>query len=188
MAILQALFAMIGRAAAGSSVRSSDERSGRCSAALNGEPQLLTGSKEDDMKDSGSENAKAAAAPRATALTTPELIREIGSKSMLLVRKELDLTKQEVKEDARAELAAIKGFAAAIVGAIATLNLLLVAAVFALASRMELLPAALLVAAIVCVLTVIAAAIAWRKRVTRPLERTRKSVEEDVQFVKEQIA
>jgi putative superfamily III holin-X len=187
MAILQALFAMIGRAAAGSSVRSSDERSGRCSAALNGEPQLLTGSKEDDMKESGSE-AKAAADPRATALTTPELIREIGSKSMLLVRKELDLTKQEVKEDARAELAAIKGFAAAIVGAIATLNLLLVAAVFALASRMELLPAALLVAAIVCVLTVIAAAIAWRKRVTRPLERTRKSVEEDVQFVKEQIA
>ena len=126
--------------------------------------------------------------PDAQALSTPELIGAIASKATLLVRKEVDLLRQESREDLRSEIAAIKGFAVAAVAAIATLNLVLTAAVFALSAFMTPLLAALCLAGIALAITIAAAMIAWRKHVDQPLDSTRSNVKEDVQWAKEQMA
>jgi hypothetical protein len=158
--------------------------------ALKGEPQLLTATEENDMEESEMRIEADVSEPVAatSSLTTPELLGEIGAKVVLLVTKEVDLAKQEVKEDVRAEIAAIKAFAAAAVAGVTTLNLLLIAAVFALAPYLELLRATLGAAGIMLLITIAAAAIAWRKRVKKALDLTRKTVEEDVQWAKEQLA
>jgi uncharacterized membrane protein YqjE len=124
----------------------------------------------------------------AETLSTTQLVGEISSKVMELIAKEIDLAKAELREDYRAELSAIKALAATAVGAIATLNLLLVAGVFALASSMTPVHAALFAAGLLLLPTIAAGVFAWRQRVTKPLDLTRKTVEEDVQWAKEQLA
>jgi hypothetical protein len=157
--------------------------------ALRGDPQLLALNEEaimtrsEDLRVSDRRDS-----PDAQALTTPELIGAIASKATLLVRKEVDLLRQESREDLRSEIAAFKGFAVAAVAAIATLNLALVAAVFALSTFVSPLQAALGLAGTALIFTVVAAAIAWRKHVQEPLDRTRATVKEDVQWAKEQMA
>jgi hypothetical protein len=121
-------------------------------------------------------------------LSTAELVGEIGSKAMLLVGKEIELARQEMKEDVRSEIAMVKGFAVAAVAALSTVNLLLVAAVFGLVDFVPGWLAALCLAGVTLLVAVIAGAIAWRKRVVAPMDLTRKSVKEDVQWAKEQIA
>jgi Protein of unknown function (DUF1469). len=113
---------------------------------------------------------------------------EIGAKALELVAKQIDLAKAELREDYRAELSAIKARAVTAVGAIATLNLLLVAGVFALAPYTTPLRAALYAAGVLLLATIAAGGFAWRQHVVNPLDLTRKSVEEDVQWVKEQLA
>jgi uncharacterized membrane protein YqjE len=152
--------------------------------ALHGEPQLLTGFQEENAMNS-ERNTNWTDVERPS---TIQLVGEIGTKAMELVTKEIDLAKAELREDYHAELAAIKAFAAAGVGAIATLNLLLVAAVFAFSTDTTPVRAALCAAGLLLVLTLAAVGIAWRRRVREPLDLTRKSVEEDVQWVKEQLA
>src|SRR5688572_961213 len=76
-------------------------------------------------------------------LSTRELISEIASKSTQLVTKEVDLLRQESKEDLRSEIASHKLAAVAGVAAISVLNLLLMAAVFALSAYMTPLAATL---------------------------------------------
>jgi len=121
-------------------------------------------------------------------LPTLELVREITAKGAELVKKEVELAIAETKADLRAELGMVKMLAAAAVGALATLNLLLVAAALALGPVAPPWLAALALAAVAGVVTLLLGAIAWRLRVTRPLARTRKTVEEDVRWAKEQIA
>lgn len=123
----------------------------------------------------------------AGSLTTPELLGEIGSKAVLLARKEVDLAKQELKEDFRAEIVAIKAFAAAAVAGVTTLNMLMIAAVFALVPYFTPSSSALGAAGIMLLITIAAAAIAWHKHVKQPLDLTRESVEEDVQWAKEEL-
>jgi hypothetical protein len=120
-------------------------------------------------------------------LSTPELIRQIGSKALLLVREEIHLVRQEAKEDLRSEITAIKGFAAAAVTGIAMMVLLLMAAVFALGSAMTPVSAALSLAGVALVLTIALAALAWHKHVQKPLDLARKNVKEDIEFAKEQV-
>jgi uncharacterized membrane protein YqjE len=127
-------------------------------------------------------------APGAEGLSTPELLGEIGSKAMELVAKEIDLAKAELREDYRAEWSAMKAVAAAAIAAIATLNLLLVAGVLALMAYTTPVRAALYVAGPFFIISLAAAAFAWRQRVTKPLDLTRKSIEEDVHWAKEQLA
>jgi len=121
-------------------------------------------------------------------LSTLELVREITSKGTQLVSKEVELAISEAKSDLRAELDMAKSFAGAAVCAIATLNLLLVAGVLALATAMPAWQAALVFAAVAGAATGALALVGWRKRVTRPLARTRKTLEEDVRWAKQQIA
>lgn|SRR5512139_352241 len=121
-------------------------------------------------------------------LSTTELIREIASKATLLVKKEVELARNEFKNDLNAELAVLKGLAVAAVAGLVTLNLLLVAAVFALAQVLPGWLAALCVAAVTLLIAIVAGLVAWGKHVGSPLGRTRKTLKEDVQWAKEELA
>ena len=120
--------------------------------------------------------------------TTRELMREMASKTSLLVQKEVELARTELKHDFAAERATLKSFAVAAVAGITTLNLLLVAAVLALTPYLAGWLAALAVAGVTLLVAVVAGGIGWQHHVRQPLDRTRKTLKEDVRWVKEELA
>jgi uncharacterized membrane protein YqjE len=121
-------------------------------------------------------------------LSTRELLSQIVHTSSRLVSTQVELARAEVKADIEAQLRMAKLLAAAAVGGLLGLNLLLVAAAFALARWMPAWLAALALGGLVLAISAVVGYIGWRKRVTRPLEVTRKTVTEDVQWVKERLS
>jgi hypothetical protein len=121
-------------------------------------------------------------------LSTRELVSRILKTGSRLVSKEIELARAEVKADLAAEVAMIKMLAAAAVGVLLGVNLLLVAAVFALAHWIPGWLAALVLGGIILVASAVVGYIGWQRRVTSPLAVTRKTVREDLQWVKERIA
>jgi uncharacterized membrane protein YqjE len=121
-------------------------------------------------------------------LSTRELLSRILHTGSELVSKEIALAHEEVKANLEAEIAMVKLLVIAGVGALMGLNLLLVAAVFGLARVMPGWLAALLLGGVILVISAIVAYIGWQRRVTRPLAVTRKTVTEDLQWVKERLA
>ena len=124
------------------------------------------------------------------ALSTRDLVTELARKASELARKELALAKSEMKEDLRSEIKMASGLGVAGVCALVTLEMLLVALVLGLAEA-GLLPGwalALIVAGVVLVIGTVAGLIGWKKRVRSPLEVTRRSVRENVRWVKERMA
>ncbi|MEO5767511.1 MAG: phage holin family protein [Polyangia bacterium] len=135
--------------------------------------------------------ASASAAPtmgrHARDLSTIELVKEITAEVGLLAQKQIELAKTELKADLRAEAATVGGLGVAALAALAAVNLLLVTLVLALAQTMRPWLAGLLVSAFMLVVAGIVALVSWNKRVRSPLERTRRTVKEDVQFTKERM-
>jgi len=127
-------------------------------------------------------------AEAAAGFSTAALLREISAKVALLARKEIELARTEIRHDFEAELAAVKALAVAAVFGITTLNLVFVAGVFALTRHFEGWVAALIVAGGALLVTVVVGAVGWSRRVTRPLERTRRTLEEDVKWATERLA
>jgi hypothetical protein len=132
-----------------------------------------------------------AAAPKPVASTEPahelstsQLVVETTREALTLIKSEIELAKAELKADVASEVAAAKGLGVATVGALAVVNLLLVAAALGLGTVMPAWAAALLVASVVAVVAAVAGALGWR-HVKAPLARTRKSLEEDARWVKE---
>ena len=119
---------------------------------------------------------------------TMALVREVASTTTALLGKEVELARTELKNDFAAEMATVKSLAVAAVAGILTLNMLLVAVVLALLPYMPWWAAALSVAGVTLVVALIAAAIGWRYHVSRPLERTRRTLTDDVRWVKEELA
>ena len=107
---------------------------------------------------------------------------------MTLVKKESHLAMTELRDDVRREVAAAKKIGIAGLCALCTVNLLLLAAVFALAEAMPGWLAALVVAAAVFLVGAILGAVGWAKRVKVPLEKTRQSIKEDIRWIKERTA
>jgi hypothetical protein len=126
-----------------------------------------------------------AADPRS--LPSTRLVGETAREAIALVKAQVDLAKAELKEDLRSEKAAAQGLSVAAVAGLSGLNLLLVAAAFGLAAVMPAWAALLIVAAAVLLVAGIAAAIGVKK-LRVPLQRTRKTLQEDVQWVKERTA
>lgn len=118
---------------------------------------------------------------------TTELVRDAAHKASLLVAKEIDLARTELQNDMAAEIAMVKRMAVAGIAGIATIDMLLVAAVFALLPYMAGWLAALVVAGVTLVVAIVAGLIGWRLHVARPLARTRKTLVEDVQWMKREI-
>ena len=142
------------------------------------------------------EESQSAARPPAEAgerlrrLSTRDLVTELAHKASLLARKELALVKSEAREDLRREIRVARGLGVAGLCAVLTLQLLLVALALALAEsgvvRGSL--ACLLVAAVVLAIGTAAGLVGWARRVRAPLDATRRSVQENVRWVKERLA
>lgn len=123
-------------------------------------------------------------------MRTKDLVSETARKASALVRKEVELAKAELKADVRSEIEMASGLGVAGVCALLTLELLLVAGVLALMEA-GILPgwaAALLVAAVVAAIGAAAGLWGWAHRVKKPLDATRRSLEEDVRWAKERMA
>jgi len=154
------------------------------SRALHGQPQILQGMTETDMNES--ETPMNHGQPLA-ALSTTELVAELTKHSAELVKKQVELAQAELRADVKQEVSAIAGFGIGGACIFTTVNLLLMALVFALAEEWPGWQAALLVAGAVLFVGAIAALIGWAKRVKKPLAATQKTLKEDVQWAKERL-
>jgi putative superfamily III holin-X len=140
---------------------------------------------------------EAAAAPRTAAradslrhMQTKDLVTEAGRKASLLVRKELELAKTELRAQIRSELKMASGLGVAGVCALVGLEMLLVALALGLMEG-GVLPgwaAALIIAGAVLAIGAAAGLWGWAKRVRKPLETTQRSVREDVRWARERMA
>jgi uncharacterized membrane protein YqjE len=120
--------------------------------------------------------------------TTRSLLERVGNLVVDLVKKEVTLARLELKADVARELRAAKSIAAAIVCGVAGVTLLLVALVFAMARTMPGWLAATIVGVVVLAIGGITFAVGWSKRVKMPLEITRETVQEDVEWAKERFS
>jgi hypothetical protein len=121
-------------------------------------------------------------------MTNRELVGHVVDSATLLAKKEIELAKSELRRDLKAEVSMAKGLGIAGVCALCTLNMFLVAAAFALAHVVADWAAALIVAAAVLAVGTIAGTVGWKKRVTSPLESTRRSLKEDARWARERLA
>jgi hypothetical protein len=121
-------------------------------------------------------------------MTNRELIGHVVDSATLLAKKEIELAKSELRKDLKAEVSMAKGLGIAGVCALCTLNMFLVAAAFALAHVVPDWAAALIVAAAVLAVGTIAGMVGWKKRVTSPMESTRRSLKEDARWARERLA
>ena len=121
---------------------------------------------------------------------TRDLVTELARKASELARKEIELAKAEAKADLRSGIKMAGGLGVAGVCALLTIELLLVALVLGLmeAGVMAGWAAALLVAGVVLAIGAVAGLWGWSKRVKKPLDATRRSVKENVEWAKERIA
>ena len=120
-------------------------------------------------------------------LSNSTLLSETGREAVHLIRTQVELAKAELRDDLHAEVAAAKRLGVAAVAGLAVLNLLLVSGALALGTVIAGWLAALLVAAAVAIVGGVMGAWGWQ-RLHRPLERTRKALQDDVQWVKERTA
>jgi len=121
-------------------------------------------------------------------LSTRALLSRILHTGAQLVTTEIELAREEGQANLQAEFAMVKLLAIAGAIGLTGLNLLLVAAVFALAQVMPGWLAAMLLGGVILVISAIVGSLGWQRRVTRPLAVTRKTVTEDLQWVKERLA
>jgi len=149
--------------------------------ALQGEAQLL----ESKPRHEGGAEMEPYENER---LSTIELVKEITAKATQLVRKELELARTEFKQDLRVQIATAKLLGVAALLGVVALTLFFVAGALALALIMPAWAAALVVGAVTALAAAVLGVIGWRHRVVKLMDRTRKSVEEDVQWAKERMA
>jgi len=116
-------------------------------------------------------------------LTTGELIKQITDEVSQLAVKQIDLAKTELRANLRDEARMLGGLSLAGVGALVTLNLLLVTVVLALAKLMPGWAAGLLVSALAGGSTAVLARLSWSRRVREPLARTRRTIRQEVEAI-----
>ena len=120
--------------------------------------------------------------------STSELLAQLIQESSELAKKEVELARCELRADVRREIAMAKGLGVGGVCALCTLNMLLVAAALGLGEVVPPWASALIVAGVVLSVGAVAALIGWSKRVRKPLEKTQKTLKENVQWAKERLA
>jgi uncharacterized membrane protein YeiB len=125
---------------------------------------------------------------RITHLSTLQLVREIAVNASLLVRKQVELARTELRADVRTEAKVAGGLTLAAVGAIITVTLLLVTAAFALALVMPAWGAGLIVSGVMAAVVGVLAGLSWRRRIRKPLATSRTALSRDIRFTKERFA
>jgi uncharacterized membrane protein YqjE len=121
-------------------------------------------------------------------LSTRALIGEILAKASLLVKKEVELARAEIREDLSAELGMAKALGIAAILALLAVNAFVVAGILALAAVLPGWAAGLIVGGALLTLAAVVGLIGWRRRVAEPLDVTRQSLKEDLQWMKERAA
>lgn len=121
-------------------------------------------------------------------MSNRQLVSNLIDTATLLAKKEIELAKVELKQDIQRELSMAKGLGIGALCAIWTVSLMLVACAMALGTVIQEWAAALIVAAGVLLVGTVAGMIGWKKRVTSPLESTRRSLKEDALWAKERLA
>ena len=116
------------------------------------------------------------------------LVKDVTGQIGLLVQKQIDLATTELRGDLMAELKMVEGLGISAVAAILGLAVLLVAGVFGLTLVMPGWEAALIVGGTLLLVAGIAGAVGWKSRVTSPMQRTRQTLKEDLQWTKEKVA
>jgi uncharacterized membrane protein YqjE len=155
--------------------------------ALDGQPQLLAGlaHKEETMRRY---EARAQVHDTNSGPSTRTLVREIGSHLVEVAQKEVELARAELASDVRSARNAALALAAGALVVLIGVTLLLVAVVLALAQVMAAWLAALIVAVVVLAIGVITAALGWARRPRAALILTRRSLKEDWEWLKAQVA
>lgn len=120
-------------------------------------------------------------------LSTVELVKQITNEVSHLAQKQIELAKAELKADLKSEAIMVGGLSLAALGVVCTLSLLLVTGVLALATVLGGWQAGLIVSGTVLLITVVVAAIAWGKRVRSPMARTKRTLQEEVQWTRERL-
>lgn len=118
---------------------------------------------------------------------TGELLGQLFRKTSDLLRKEVELAKAEIATDVRAALARAVAMVIAALFAIMGLSLFAAAAVLGLAASMPAWLASVVVGAAMFVVAAVLFVFA-KGRNRKPLEKTRQTLKEDVQWAKEKIA
>ena len=126
--------------------------------------------------------------PEVQGLSTVKLVEQIANETKELAVGELSLAKAELKEDLKHEISTAKGLGAAGLFGIGAFNTLLTTLVLALAQVWPGWVAGLAVTGVVTVAAGVIGAWSWAHRIKAPLARTRRTVEEDVQWAKNRLA
>jgi len=114
-------------------------------------------------------------------------VKQIGARAEVLLHKQIELAKVELKQDLKKEATAVGGLGVSAVLAIISVTLLLVTAALALSLVLPAWAAGLIVTGVMIAATLIVALISWKKRISTPLARTRETLREDVRWAKERL-
>ena len=124
---------------------------------------------------------------RVSALSTPQLVAGLTSEMRELVRKEVALAKAELRVDLKQEVKTAKWLALALVMALCFVNMLFVAAALFVARWISPPLAALVVAGGLLVLAAVFGSLG-RAALVKPMETTRRTLNESWAWAKNRIA
>ena len=121
-------------------------------------------------------------------LSNSDLLREIAARASVLVKKEVELATTEIRADLKTALGTAKTLAIAGVAALLGLNAIVVALILGLASVIPGWAAALIVAVVLLAIAAVVGYVGWKRLVTHPLALTRKTLKEDLRWMKDHTA
>jgi hypothetical protein len=119
--------------------------------------------------------------------STKSLLGQLFQDGRDLLKKEVELARAEVREEIQGAVRRVVGMAAAAMCAVLGVGLLCAALVLGLAELMAPWLAAVLVAAVMFAIAGVVFMTAKSKRNGKPLERTVRTLKEDVQWAKQQM-
>jgi uncharacterized membrane protein YqjE len=122
-----------------------------------------------------------------SAASSRDLVVDFTKTSMELVRKEIRLAREELRQDIKREVTAAAGIGIAGLFAILFANALIATVILVLAIWLPAWTSALIVAGFLLCVSAIAGGFGWGKRVKTPLPKTQKTIKEDVQWAKERL-
>ena len=157
--------------------------------AIRGRPQLLGTERGESMSEERRPENQWPPRPgrRVSALSTPQLVAGLTAEMRELVRKEVDLAKAELRVDLKAEAKSAKWLGLSAVLALCFLDMLFVAAALLVARWISPPLAALLVAGALLLLTALFAMLG-RASLVKPMESTRRTLNESWAWAKNRIA
>lgn len=122
------------------------------------------------------------------AVPLKELLSTITDSVKLVASKQADLARAELQSNLKASAGTVKSLSVAAVCGLLGLNMILVAAVFGLATVVEPWTSALIVGAALLTIGGVVFSSGWRRRLKNPLEVTRASLKEDVQWMTDRLS